>query len=422
MGAAGLADASAMAVLNANYIAARLNPYFPVLYTGEHGRVAHECIIDLRPITKATGVTVDDVAKRLVDYGFHAPTMSFPVSGTLMIEPTESEIAARDRSILRGDDRHQGRDRSPSHAGSWEFESSPLRNAPHTAEDLIGEWKRPYDRELGAYPVAALRASKYFPPVSRIDAAYGDRNLICSCEPLESLADLELRKGYGSTMAQTNPPGISDLLGLFGGANPFGAITKSIGQFQRGVSDFLSAVENFNKTMEQMHGVAERVNSLLDTVEEPIKALVPQLNKVVKAADTMVDQLSGPIDRVAPGLVRLADVLSSPTLSSLPTDLGEFMSTLSELARKLQPLGQMADSAGSLFGGLRPFASLLGGNPPPPAPPSIPQPAIAAAKPAVAKKQPAAKKTAAKKSPAKKAAAKKAPTKRPGTKKAASKS
>jgi len=187
MGASGLADASAMAVLNANYIATRLNPYFPVLYTGEHGRVAHECIIDLRPITKTTGVTVDDVAKRLVDYGFHAPTMSFPVSGTLMIEPTESEslfeidrfcsamIAIKDEidSVA---------------SGSWELESSPLRNAPHTAEDLIGVWKRPYDRDLGAYPVAALRASKYFPPVSRIDAAYGDRHLVCSCEPLEVLA------------------------------------------------------------------------------------------------------------------------------------------------------------------------------------------------------------------------------------------
>ena len=187
MGASGLADASAMAVLNANYIATRLNPYFPVLYTGEHGRVAHECIIDLRPITKTTGVTVDDVAKRLVDYGFHAPTMSFPVSGTLMIEPTESEslfeidrfcsamIAIKDEIDAVA-------------SGSWELESSPLRNAPHTAEDLIGVWKRPYDRDLGAYPVAALRASKYFPPVSRIDAAYGDRHLVCSCEPLEVLA------------------------------------------------------------------------------------------------------------------------------------------------------------------------------------------------------------------------------------------
>ncbi len=187
MGASGLTDASAMAVLNANYIATRLDPYFPVLYTGEHGRVAHECIIDLRPITKATGVTVDDVAKRLIDYGLHAPTMSFPVTGTFMIEPTESEsLFELDRfcaaMIAIKDEIDEVA------AGTWELDASPLRNAPHTAEDLIGEWKRPYDRQLGAYPVPALRAAKYFPPVSRIDAAYGDRNLICSCEPLEVLA------------------------------------------------------------------------------------------------------------------------------------------------------------------------------------------------------------------------------------------
>jgi glycine dehydrogenase len=189
MGASGLADASAMAVLNANYIATRLHPYFPVLYTGEHGRVAHECIVDLRPITKATGVTVDDVAKRLIDYGFHAPTMSFPVTGTLMIEPTESEsLLELDRFCaamvaIKGEIDEVA-------AGTWDVETSPLRYAPHTAEDLIGEWNRPYDRQLGAYPVAALRSAKYFPPVSRIDAAFGDRNLVCSCEPLEVLAAL----------------------------------------------------------------------------------------------------------------------------------------------------------------------------------------------------------------------------------------
>ncbi len=187
MGASGLADASAMAVLNANYVATRLNPHFPVLYTGEHGRVAHECIIDLRPLTKATGVTVDDVAKRLIDYGLHAPTVSFPVSGTLMVEPTESEsLYELDRFCAAMISIKGEIDAVAS--GEWELESSPLRCAPHTAEDLIGEWKRPYDRQLGAYPVAALRASKYFPPVSRIDAAFGDRNLVCSCEPLEVLA------------------------------------------------------------------------------------------------------------------------------------------------------------------------------------------------------------------------------------------
>jgi glycine dehydrogenase len=189
MGASGLADASSMAVLNANYVATRLNPYFPVLYTGQHGRVAHECIVDLRPITKATGVTVDDVAKRLIDYGLHAPTMSFPVSGTLMIEPTESEsLLELDRFCtamisIKGEIDDVA-------SGVWEVGESPLRYAPHTAEDLLGEWKRPYDRQLGAYPVAGLRSAKYFPPVSRIDAAFGDRNLVCSCEPLEVLAAL----------------------------------------------------------------------------------------------------------------------------------------------------------------------------------------------------------------------------------------
>jgi glycine dehydrogenase len=187
MGASGLREATATAILNANYVAARLHSSFPVLYTNHAGRVAHECIVDLRPITKATGVTVDDVAKRLIDYGFHAPTMSFPVAGTLMIEPTESEALHElerfcDAMIaIRGEiDRIAG--------GEWPVEASPLRHAPHVAIDLLGEWTRPYPRELGAYPIAALRTDKYFAPVSRIDAAYGDRNLVCSCEPLESYA------------------------------------------------------------------------------------------------------------------------------------------------------------------------------------------------------------------------------------------
>ena len=197
MGAEGLRQATATAILSANYIASRLDDHYPVLYRGEGGRVAHECIIDLRPITKATGVTVDDMAKRLMDYGFHAPTMSFPVSGTLMIEPTESETL---REIDRFCDamisiRNEiGRVAS----GEWVVDSSPLRLAPHTAEDLIGEWERPYSRELGAYPVGALRASKYFPPVSRIDAAYGDRHLICSCEPLEAYNETGNTTGLAS--------------------------------------------------------------------------------------------------------------------------------------------------------------------------------------------------------------------------------
>jgi ABC-type transporter Mla subunit MlaD len=216
-------------------------------------------------------------------------------------------------------------------------------------------------------------------------------------------------------MAQNTPPGFGDLFNLFGGANPFGAVTKSIAQFQRGVSDFLSAVDNFNKTMQQLHGVAERVNSLLDTVDEPIRAMVPQVTRTLKAADAMVEQLSGPIDRVAPGLSRLADVLASPTLMTLPTDLSAFVGVLSDLAERLQPLGQMAESAGSLFG-LRPFASLLGSTPPPPAPArreivAVPAPATAARK-SPAKKAPP-KKAAAKKTATKKAsAAKRAPAKK----------
>ncbi|MGB8861135.1 MAG: aminomethyl-transferring glycine dehydrogenase [Ilumatobacteraceae bacterium] len=188
MGAEGLRQATAAAILNANYLAARLHDAFPVLYTGVHGRVGHECIIDLRPITKATGVTVDDVAKRLMDYGFHAPTMSFPVAGTLMIEPTESEtLHELDRFCTAMLAIRAEIDQVA--AGAWPVDESPLRYAPHTAEDLLGEWNRPYPREVGAYPVASVRASKYFPPVSRIDAAYGDRHLVCNCEPLEAYAD-----------------------------------------------------------------------------------------------------------------------------------------------------------------------------------------------------------------------------------------
>ncbi|HLM64425.1 MAG TPA: aminomethyl-transferring glycine dehydrogenase subunit GcvPB, partial [Acidimicrobiales bacterium] len=186
MGPDGLRRATAVAILSANYVAARLGDHFPVLYTGEHGRVAHECIVDVRGITKDTGVTVDDVAKRLIDYGFHAPTMSFPVAGTLMIEPTESEsLAEIDRFCdamiaIRGEvDRVA--------AGEWPVETSPLRNAPHTAEDLLTEeWDRPYPRELGAYPVPSLRRDKYWVPVSRVDGGYGDRNLVCACPPPEA--------------------------------------------------------------------------------------------------------------------------------------------------------------------------------------------------------------------------------------------
>jgi glycine dehydrogenase len=180
MGPDGLRRATQVAILGANYIARRLAAHFPVLYTGRNGLVAHECIVDLRQITKETGVTVDDVAKRLVDYGFHAPTMSFPVAGTLMIEPTESEdLAEVDRFCeamiaIRGEI-------NAIAAGELDAKDNPLRNAPHTATMIAGEWDHPYSRELAAYPVASLRATKWWSPVRRIDGAYGDRNLICSC-------------------------------------------------------------------------------------------------------------------------------------------------------------------------------------------------------------------------------------------------
>ena len=187
MGAAGLTAATSVAIVAANYVAERLDPYFPVLYRGEHGRVAHECILDLRSVTKTTGVTVDDVAKRLMDYGFHAPTMSFPVAGTLMVEPTESEsLSELDRFCDAMIAIRAEIDRIVQ--GDWPLEDSPLRHAPHTAEDLLGDWSRPYPRELGAFPVVGLRSQKYFPAVSRIDGAQGDRHLVCSCEPLEAYA------------------------------------------------------------------------------------------------------------------------------------------------------------------------------------------------------------------------------------------
>ena len=221
-------------------------------------------------------------------------------------------------------------------------------------------------------------------------------------------------------MADSSTPGLGDLMGLFGNSNPLAGISKSISQFQRGVSSFLESVEKFNDTMEQLNGVAKRVNGLLDTVEEPIKAFVPQVTRTIKTADALVAQLSGPIDKVAPSLSRFAETLSNPTLLSLPTDLGAFMETLGDLARRLQPLGQLAESAGSMFG-LRPLAALRGGGgsrpepfaaAPPPPPPAPAKNASAAkkapAKKAPAKKAPAKNASAAKKAPAKKAPAKKA--------------
>ena len=183
MGRDGLRHATVMAILNANYIAQRLEPHYPVLYRGENGLVAHECILDLRPLKDSTGVTVDDVAKRLMDFGFHAPTMSFPVPGTLMIEPTESESKAE---LDRFCDAMIAIRAEIAKVASGEFDArdNPLVNAPHTAEAIAGEWPHPYSRELAAYPVASLRGNKYWSPVGRVDNVYGDRNLVCACPPM----------------------------------------------------------------------------------------------------------------------------------------------------------------------------------------------------------------------------------------------
>ncbi|MDO5621022.1 MAG: aminomethyl-transferring glycine dehydrogenase [Paracoccus sp. (in: a-proteobacteria)] len=187
MGGKGLTQATRVAILNANYIASRLSNAYPILFMGNRGRVAHECILDTRPFAEH-GVTVDDIAKRLVDNGFHAPTMSWPVAGTLMVEPTESETKAEiDRFItallaIRAEIQDVA-------DGRIEAEASPLRHAPHTVEDLVGDWDRAYSREQGCFPPGAFRVDKYWPPVGRVDNAYGDRNLICTCPPLESYAE-----------------------------------------------------------------------------------------------------------------------------------------------------------------------------------------------------------------------------------------
>lgn len=185
MGGQGLTEATKSALLAANYIAARLNEFFPVLYTGEGGLVAHECILDLRELTAKTGVTAEDVAKRLIDYGFHAPTLAFPVAGTLMVEPTESEdLTEIDRFIDAMITIHAEIQQVAN--GDFTVEGSPLRNAPHTAPAVVSsDWDRAYPREQAAFPVHHLKQDKYFPPVGRIDGAAGDRNLVCSCPPIE---------------------------------------------------------------------------------------------------------------------------------------------------------------------------------------------------------------------------------------------
>ena len=189
MGPDGLVQATGAAVLAANYVAARLRGHYPILYSGNKGLVAHECILDLRPLTKAAGITVEDVAKRLIDYGFHAPTMSFPVPGTLMVEPTESEdLAELDRfcdamiAIRREIDLVA--------SGQWPARDNPLVNAPHTAAMVSAdEWPHPYPRSVAAYPEGVDRRAKYWPPVRRVDSGWGDRNLTCACPPPEAFAE-----------------------------------------------------------------------------------------------------------------------------------------------------------------------------------------------------------------------------------------
>ena len=189
MGAAGLRRATQVALLNANYVAKRLTGHYPTLYSGRNGLVAHECILDLRPLKELTGIGAEDVSKRLIDYGFHAPTLSFPVAGTLMVEPTESEsmheldrfcdamIAIREeiRAIENG---------------TLDREDNPLKHAPHTATCVMAEkWTRGYSRELAAFPLASLKTGKYWPPVSRVDNVYGDRNIMCACIPIDSFKE-----------------------------------------------------------------------------------------------------------------------------------------------------------------------------------------------------------------------------------------
>jgi glycine dehydrogenase len=192
MGGAGLTKATEVAILSANYIAAKLDPHFPILYRGANGYIAHECIIDLREITKNTGVTVDDVAKRLMDHGFHAPTVSFPVAGTMMIEPTESEDLNEMERFISAMIQIRA-EITDIEKGQISIEESPLRFAPHTSSDLMqSDWDRKYSRKIGAFPsgedLDLGSRGKYWPTVGRIDGVYGDRNLVCSCLPISELA------------------------------------------------------------------------------------------------------------------------------------------------------------------------------------------------------------------------------------------
>lgn len=185
LGAQGLRKATQVALLNANYLAQQLKSHYPILYSGRNDRVAHECILDLRPLKAATGITEVDIAKRLMDFGFHAPTMSFPVPGTFMVEPTESESREElDRFIaamicIRNEINKVGQ-------GEWPADNNPLINAPHTQADVVGSWDHPYSRETAVFPLPWVKQAKYWPSVNRVDDVWGDRNLFCSCPSLES--------------------------------------------------------------------------------------------------------------------------------------------------------------------------------------------------------------------------------------------
>jgi len=188
MGAQGLRQATETAILSTNYLATRLAPHYPILYTNQAGRVAHECILDMRPLKEQTGISGEDIAKRLMDYGFHAPTMSFPVAGTLMVEPTESEgLAELDRFIdamisIRNEIEQVAK-------GERDANDNVLKNAPHTAHMLMAaDWHHDYSRHEAGYPVASLLQGKYWPPVARVDNAFGDRNLVCACPPVSEYA------------------------------------------------------------------------------------------------------------------------------------------------------------------------------------------------------------------------------------------
>jgi glycine dehydrogenase len=189
MGGSGLTRATKVAILNANYIASRLQPHYPVLYTGSQGRVAHECILDIRPVKAATGISEIDIAKRLMDYGFHAPTVSFPVAGTMMVEPTESEGKAElDRFIaamisIREEIRQ-------IELGHWPADDNPLKHAPHTQADIVGaDWQRPYSRQEAVFPLPWVAENKFWPSVNRVDDVYGDRHLFCACVPTDELEE-----------------------------------------------------------------------------------------------------------------------------------------------------------------------------------------------------------------------------------------